>query len=380
MIYKKGNTFFDSVTLQLSVGEAIYDDASAVPPLPDPSLKAVQAVVTRRCNLSCSYCNVMLSGDSADDMSDDIADLVIKSAQEAPAGRLVMVTGGEPLLVPDTTFRILENVSSPKVLFTNATLMTRSIASELKRINASPVVSLDGTEKIHNTNRCDSWAAAAAGLDLLKQAGVQFGISTVVSHHNCNDIADEMKKLISRFQPTSMGFNILHWTKGSFNPVSAEDYMNAMGEIFITALETGTFVDQIARRIDPIISGVYRHRDCAALGGKIVYHPDGRISNCISGRAVEDWSCWIPAHLEFCNDCPAAGICGGGCAWDAIHLGEKDRPDPRHCMWVKRILDLFLQDVEAHFPSGLVSRADLRQRYGALVTRGAATLAGSLGH
>lgn len=380
MIYKKGNTYFDSVTLQLSVGKVIQDVASAVPPVPAPSLKAVQAVVTRRCNLSCSYCNVMLSGDSQDDMSEETADLVIKSAREAPKGRLVMVTGGEPLLVPDTTFRILENVSSPKVLFTNATLITRSIASELKRMNVSPVVSLDGSEEIHNVNRCGSWAAAAAGLDLLREAGVEYGISTVVGHHNCSDIGFEMQKLIDRFQPSSMGFNILHWTKGSFNPVSADDYMNAMGEIFRIALETGTFVDQIARRIDPIITGVYRHRDCAALGGKIVYHPDGKTSNCISGRGVEDWFCWIPAHLEFCEDCPAAGICGGGCPWDAIHLGENDKPDPRHCTWVKRILDMFLQDVEAHFPPGLVSRSDLRVRYGALVTRGAATLAGSLGH
>jgi len=380
LIWKHGNTWFDSVTLRISVGEPLEDHGALVPPVPHVEVKAVQAVVTRRCNLSCSYCNVKLSGDSPDDMTFETVDRVIRAAAIAPEGRLVMVTGGEPLLVPEVTFHILKNVDPPKVLFTNATLVTPLIASELKLMGVSPVVSLDGTESVHNSQRCGSWAEAAEGLEYLREAGVCFGLSTVVGHHNWKNIGIGMKQMYERFIPASMGFNILHWTKGTFDPISAEAYTDAIGRVFNTALKHGIFVDQIARRIDPIISGVYRHRDCAALGGKMVFHPDGRISNCISGRSMEDWSNRIPVAMKYCLQCHAAGICGGGCAWDGIHLGGDEKPDPRHCKWVRRILDLFLADVEKHFPKGPVSRMELKKRYGMLITRGGSPLTGSIGH
>lgn len=362
------------------MGSPPEDIGTAVPRVPPAGVKAVQAVVTRRCNLSCSYCNVKLSGDSPDDMSFEIADRVIRTAGTAPVGRLVMVTGGEPLLIPEVTFHILKNVDPPKVLFTNATLVTPLIASELKLMGASPVVSLDGTESVHNSKRCGSWASAAKGLDHLREAGVSYGISTVVGHHNWRSIRTGMEQMYERFMPVSMGFNILHWTKGIFDPISAEEYTDAISNVFYTALKHGVFVDQIARRIDPIISGVYRHRDCAALGGKMVFHPDGRLSNCISGRSMEDWSNRIPVAMSYCSQCHAAGICGGGCAWDGIHLGGSGKPDVRHCMWVKHILDLFLEDVEKHFPEGPVSRRELKNRYGMLITRGGSPLTGSIGH
>lgn len=380
MIWKHGNTWFDSVTLRISVKEPLEDHGALVPPVPLTEVKAVQAVVTRRCNLSCSYCNVKLSGDSPDDMTFETADRVIRTAGTAPTGRLVMVTGGEPLLIPEVTFHILKNVDPPKVLFTNATLITAEIASELKLMGVSPVVSLDGMESIHNSQRCGSWASAAEGLDFLSKAGVSCGISTVLGHHNWKNIGSGMEQMYERFMPVSMGFNILHWTKESFDPISAEAYTDAISNVFDTALKHGIFVDQIARRIDPIISGVYRHRDCAALGGKIVFHPDGRISNCISGRSMEDWSSRIPAAMIYCEQCPAAGICGGGCAWDGIHLGGYEKPDARHCMWVRRILDLFMEDVEKEFPKGPVSRRELKKRYGMLTTRGGSPLTGSIGH
>ena len=380
MIYKHGGTWFDSVTLRISVGVPLDDRNAAVPPVPRTEVKAIQAVVTRRCNLSCDYCNVKLSGDSPEDMTFETADRITGAAEDAPPGRLVMVTGGEPLLVPEMTFHILKNVDPPKVLFTNATLVTPEIASELKRLRVSPVVSMDGMESVHNTQRCGSWTEAAEGLDLLREADVQFGISTVIGHHNWRNISSGMEQMYERFAPVSMGFNILHWTQKSFDPVSAEAYTDAISSVFDTALKYGIFVDQIARRIDPIISGEFRHRDCAALGGKIVFHPGGRTSNCISGRSLEDWSYRIPAAMDYCSQCCAIGICGGGCAWDGIHLGSDGKPDPRHCMWVRHILDRFLEDVEKHFPEGSVSRSELKKRYGMLVTRGSSPLTGSIGH
>jgi len=379
MIYTRGRAHLDTVTLEISVGEPPEQSASPVPQPPSPRLTAVQAVVTGRCNLSCDYCNVRLLGLGGKDMDRPAAERVVELAAEAPADRVVMVTGGEPLLVPETTMWILQKVDPPKVLFTNGTLIDRRTAEELRRLEVSPVVSMDGMADAHDPLRCGSWKRAARGLDLLREAGVPYGISAVVSRRNLEGIADHMLGVWKRFRPIGMGFNIVHWTPEGFHPPSGEEYARAMEEVFRTALAHGIFTDQIARRIEPLVTGSYRHRDCSAMGGKVVLGPGGRVSNCISSEGMSDWSRRTPAFMEECRGCHAAGICGGGCAWDGIQLGG-DGPDPRHCVWVKRVLDLFLEDVEAGFGEGPVSREALGRRYAPLLSRDTSPVAGSVGH
>jgi len=380
MIYRHREVWFDTVTLELSVGEPRVSGGLPVPPIPVRGVSAVQAVVTNQCNLSCGYCNVRLSSDPPSTMNGPVVRRVIEAAGKAPRGRLLMVTGGEPLLFPDITMEILRRTDPPKVLFTNATLLSHGMAKELKHLDVSPVVSMDGMQNPHDGQRCGSWKLVARGLDALKGAGVEFGISTVVNRENSRRIGAEMKAMFERFQPTGMGFNILHWTPSGFDPISGEEYASAMEQVFLTALENNIFTDQIARRISPILTGRYRHSDCSAIEGKTVFHPDGRTSNCISSRSMTDWSGLIPARMGMCSGCHAAGICGGGCAWDGIHLGKGPGPDPRHCIWVKRILDLFMEDVQDHFNTGPVPREMLQSRYGSLVSRGSSPLGGSIGH
>ena len=380
MIYRHMNVWFDPVSLRISVDEPLQDTDESPKLPPEVSTTAVQAVVTRKCNLRCDYCNVRLSGDPGGTMTMDIAEKVIRLAEDAPAGRLLMVTGGEPLLTPEITFRILSETASPKVLFTNATLVTREIAERLRELDVSPVVSLDGMRENHDSQRSGSWTAAAAGLDLLRESGVSCGISTVVSRYNLETVGHDFPIMYNRFKPAGMGFNILHWTRCCFDPPSGEEYADVMEDVFRTALNNGIFVDQIARRLDPVIKGRYRYRDCSAMGGKVVVHPDGSLSNCISGREMEDWSRRIPFWMEYCKNCHAAGICGGGCAWDAMHLGGGDLPDQRHCLWVKRILDLFLEDAGKYYGSGPVSTVELMERYSMMLTRGTSSLTTSLGH
>ena len=379
-MYLHGKTWFDPVSLKIHIGDKPLLTSSEIPPVPEPGISAIQAVVTRKCNLNCTYCNVRLSGDTNRTMDKATVDEVIRTAGEAPDGRLLMVTGGEPLLVLEITFEILSRIEPPSVLFTNATLIHGRTAEIIRGTGVSPVVSLDGAAESHDGNRCGSWQKAADGLDALAGAGVAYGISAVVTRRNLHAIPRDMEAINDRFHPTGMGFNILHWTERGFDPVSGEEYASAMEDVFRTALKHGIFVDQIARRIGPIVTGRYRHRDCSAMGGKVVFHPDGRTSNCISSRTVSDWSRRIPAFMDECGKCHAAGICGGGCAWDGIHLGAKGGPDPRHCLWTMRILDLFLEDVEMNFPPGPVTVKMLRDRYLPLVSRGGSPLGTSIGH
>ncbi len=380
MIYSRGAAFLDTCSLEIRIGSPPEVEAQAPPEAPEPVLTAVQAVVTRKCNLSCGYCNVRLSGDGESTMARETMERVLEAVSSAGEGRLFMVTGGEPLLEPEITFELLERAGPPSVLFTNGTLIRRSTALRIKAAGASPVVSMDGLPQRHDRARCGSWSSAAAGLAELGEAGVEFGISAVVNGDNILRLEEDMEAVHEMFRPTGMGFNILHWTPEGFHPVSGEEYADAMGRIFRKALELGVFVDQIARRIGPLITGKYRHRDCSAIGGKLVFHPDGAVSNCISSRVLEDWRGRMPSAMEHCRGCPAAGICGGGCAWDGIHLGSPGGPDERHCLWTRRILDLFLEDAGNSFPPGPVSRRMLAERYGSMITRGSSPLGTSIGH
>ncbi len=380
MIYRRGEAFLDTFSLALSIGNPPEAQAPAPPEAPEPVLNAVQAVVTRKCNLFCGYCNVRLSGHGKSTMTRETMERALEAAADAGGGRLFMVTGGEPLLEPEITFELLERAGPPSILFTNGTLIDRSAALRIKAAGASPVVSMDGLAQRHDKYRCGTWSRVAAGLSELRAAEVEFGLSAVVTDENILHLDEDMEVVHGMFRPTGMGFNILHWTREGFHPVSGEEYADAMERVFLKALQLRIFVDQIARRISPLITGRYRHRDCSAMGGKLVFHPDGAVSNCISSRVWEDWRGRMPSSMGQCSNCPAAGICGGGCAWDGIHLGVSGGPDGRHCLWTRRILDLFLEDAAARFPPGPVTREMLQARYRDLITRGASPLGTSIGH
>ncbi|MET0340008.1 MAG: radical SAM protein [Polyangiales bacterium] len=106
----------------------------------------VQMVVTRRCNLTCGYCN------EYDDVSDPIPTEVLKRQIDhvAALGTIVLTfTGGEPLLHPDLDKLIAYAVSKGLVVtsITNGYPVTRTWIQKLNAANLSFLqISIDNLE------------------------------------------------------------------------------------------------------------------------------------------------------------------------------------------------------------------------------------------
>jgi MoaA/NifB/PqqE/SkfB family radical SAM enzyme len=146
---------------------------------------------TMRCNLSCAGC---YAGEYSheDDLPMEIVERIVEEARDLGTFAITLL-GGEPFIradildlfdrYPDMTFQV----------FTNGTLMTEEIARRLERAgNALVCFSIDGFETEHDERRGDGCLHRAEhGMSLLRDAGVPFGFSTMVTSENWLDVTSE---------------------------------------------------------------------------------------------------------------------------------------------------------------------------------------------
>ena len=113
---------------------------------------------------------------------------------------IVIITGGEPLLRQDI-FELARHGTQNNlrmVMATNATLITPSIADQIKSSGIKRVsISLDGASaESHDEFRMvpGAFEAALEGIDLFKKAKIEFQINTTVTRHNVNQIEEILNR------------------------------------------------------------------------------------------------------------------------------------------------------------------------------------------
>jgi heme b synthase len=157
-------------------------------------LRMVAWEVTRSCNLNCRHCRAAANCGPYDDelltkkcfhLLDEIA---------AFAKPVIILTGGEPLLRPDI-FDIAgygANKGLRMVMATNGTLIDNKTARQIVHSGIKRVsISIDGKDAIsHDAFRGQhgAFAGAMAGIEELKNAGMEFQINTTVTTANLDQI------------------------------------------------------------------------------------------------------------------------------------------------------------------------------------------------
>jgi AdoMet-dependent heme synthase len=167
-----------------------------VPTISYDKVRMVAWEVTRSCNLNCVHCRAAancgpykgeLSTGKCFQFIDEIA---------AISSPVIILTGGEPLLRPDI-FDIAgygTNKGLRMVMATNGTLVEpatakKMIQSGIKRVS----VSIDGKDApSHDAFRQEkgAFAGAMAGIDAMKNAGMEFQINTTITTANLKQIKD----------------------------------------------------------------------------------------------------------------------------------------------------------------------------------------------
>lgn len=351
-------------------------------------------MLTEKCNFACDYCFIERHMDQSKTnvMTKEIAlkalDFYVHQIAKVPElfeeEKNILFYGGEPLsnfdVLKFTAQKIQEYIKVGKLpkktnvsMVTNGAFITEEIAEELKELNVSFSISLDGAtpqanvcRKYHNGK--PAYDDIIKGLENAKAAGCECGLSVTLSQEALKE-GNLLFDLIDKYQIKSMGFNIL--LTDSIYSVP-EQYFIDVSQFIVDAFkifrDKGIYEDRIMRKVNAFVEHKLHFQDCAAEGGnQLVVAPDGEVGLChgyLSTRETFvtnvndfdfdmttdpvflDWNKRTPFNMPQCEDCMALGTCGGGCALNAKANGKSIWDlDERFCIHAKATIEFLIWDL-----------------------------------
>lgn len=159
--------------------------------------------VTAVCNLRCRHCHAAANTSAKDDLTTSEAKKFIDELSGMDEFRMLVYTGGEPLMRPDL-FELLRHsmkAGMTNVIATNGTLITEDVAFKLREAGVvGAAVSLDSCkDSIHNyiRNNDNAFNLAMRGMRALKKAGILLQINVTAMDYNFASL-DELIELADR--------------------------------------------------------------------------------------------------------------------------------------------------------------------------------------
>jgi uncharacterized protein len=342
---------------------------------PDASLAYI--LVTDFCNFRCGYCFIennlkVPSTLMSKDLADKVIKVLINEAKQVPEFRVTFY-GGEPFSNSEIVFYIIEKLeeASKKFLFscvTNGSLITEDIAKKLKQHNVAVGLSLDGWANIDKnrvfTDGKETFYSALKALAILKEAGVNTGISCTITKQNYMH-AEEIIEFIQKLGVRTIGFNLLTRLKepSQFEVPDPKQLAHHLFGAYIKSKELHMFEDRIDnRRANYFFKEIFHIYDCPAFGQLLFFSPTGTVGPCHAFYPSGKYQIPIKEDLKIqeeplfhkwleigtlknkeCMKCPAIGICGGGCAYDIyIKTGKLDIKEDYFCTFQNEILKLLI--------------------------------------
>lgn len=369
--------------------------------IPMPAINVCYIILSEQCNLACKYC--FLGNNDVDkrcnfaleNMSEDTADKAIDffikqiklSGLDTEENKPVLIFyGGEPLV----NFSVLEYVANKinalrnsekciknleMSMVSNGILLNEERILKLKELGVSIAISVDGFTEEANSMRVDIggkpvFSRILSVLDKCKELNVDVSLSVTLSEETIKDTKNILD-LVDTYGVKAFGFNIMMSSDtfvlpDSYNEKAAQFIIDE----FIELRERGIYEDRMMRKLKAFSKAQVYFSDCAATaGGQIVVAPNGQVGIChgclydkqyfVSNvdddqfDATEDpifveWSQLTPINHEECMDCPALGICGGGCPINAMHLRPGNTIhslDERFCVHSKKTLEFLIKDL-----------------------------------
>ncbi len=176
--------------------------------------------MTRTCNLNCIHCysqskNVQYNNELT--LKEGEAFIDDAAAFGSP---VMLFSGGEPLMHPyflDLCF-YAKSKGMRAVISTNGTLITKELASELKKVGLSYVgISLDGLEAVHDKFRGKKGAfrEALEGINYAKEAGIKVGLRFTINKRNAQEIPGIFKLLEEENIPRVCFYHLVYAGRGT---------------------------------------------------------------------------------------------------------------------------------------------------------------------
>jgi uncharacterized protein len=337
-----------------------------------PEIKCLVLLVTLDCNLRCRYCYAR-GGERKDYMTWETARRAVDYVAARSRSFKVQFTGGEPLLHLPLVERVIEYLKDHpgRVTFqlqTNATLIDRALARELKRLGVGLGVSLDGPPGVNDYLRPfadggGSTAAVIRGLESLAVQGLKVGLTAVLT-------GESMRSLPRLVELASYLGNVHGISLDLFRPLgrgangwAAAPEPDQLEWAVKAALDRAEELARLGgpqvrfREVERLLwlrsRGEAKSCYClAASGQSLAVTPDGSVYPCASLCGQEEFLLGNVHHPGFssavvlpsarlalrpdlppkCRGCPQRDFCGGGCLARAYaYNGSLDRPYDGEC-------------------------------------------------
>lgn len=148
----------------------------------------VMISVTETCNLRCSGCWVSAGGKKA--LSNEQLDGIITSCKRE-GSYFFGILGGEPLMYKGLLDVFSRHGDCYFQLFTNGTLLTDDIATQLRELgNVTPLISIEGLKDESDRRRGanDVYDRSLRGIRACRKAGLIFGIAASICKSNFEEL------------------------------------------------------------------------------------------------------------------------------------------------------------------------------------------------
>lgn len=369
--------------------------------IPAPMTSVCYLILSEQCNLACKYCFLgnnnevkrkgflleNMSGGTADKALDFFIRQIKESGQDTEENEPVLIFyGGEPLINFEVLEHVAERINSLRgsvpciknmemSMVSNGLLLDEARILRLQELGVGIAISIDGFTVEANQMRVDRagnkvFPRILEKLDLCKKLGVDASLSVTLSEETLQN-KEGVLRLIDEYGIKGLGFNIM---MSDANFTLPQSYNEAAAQFiideFVELRKRGIYEDRIMRKLKSFSKAQVYFSDCAATaGGQIVVAPNGQVGichGCLFNKeyfvatiddddfvATEDpnfieWSQLTPLNHEECYDCPALGICGGGCPINARNLKLENTIhsiDERFCTHAKKTLEFFIADL-----------------------------------
>jgi radical SAM protein with 4Fe4S-binding SPASM domain len=297
--------------------------------------------LTYRCNLRCCHCYLPRKK-SPNELSADEYKNVLD--QLAVAGTLFLTfTGGEVLLREDffeiATYAKKRNFSI--FIFTNGTLVSEGVANKIKEVDPLRVkISIYGKDsKTHDgiTNVPGSFRKSIAGIELLKQKGIEVSIKTplmkcnvgqykeIISMANKLEVEYELNTVISpkldrSCEPLSYRINEMQLFEVFSDTVLNPDAFKEKEDVYDYRIREGMPICAAGRN-SFVVSYAGIVSPCAMLRipfGDVKKQPFPEIWHSVEARKIraikftDIKTCTQCELLVYCNRCPGIALLEDG--------------------------------------------------------------------
>lgn len=358
-------------------------------PVTQAPIGTLVLTLTTGCNLGCSYCyrEDLESPKAAQVMEHDTAlqaiDLLLRQAANRDRVGIVFF-GGEPLTrFPAIRALTLEALARAQAagkqvdfsLTTNATLLNDDMVAFFRQHGFGISISMDGSELEHDRRRITiggrgTYRRVAANARRLIDAGLARPVAVRVTLSRGNtDVQRIFRHLREEIGFTEVGFAPVTASPGSPHALEVAevrrilDGMKALGRDYVKAAKRGWhhgFSNMNHMMLD-LARGTRKVLPCGAGLGLLAAGTDGTLSLChrftgtgqgtfgdvASGVDMDKLARFVDAAQQThdgCRECPARGICAGGCYHEAyVRGGDPLAPTFNHCDFVREWLQFGLE-------------------------------------